>query len=72
MAMCMVTLAIVTLSYNNNNRSITASFLVHLFCFFTLIGFLGAKFLYHTEVTPIRLHVAMASISIVATVKGHC
>jgi hypothetical protein len=34
-----------------------------LFNFFIPIGFLGANFLYCTEVAPIRLRVAMASIS---------
>lgn len=64
MASCMIALAVAT-SYPHSNQgaSIAAAFFVYLFCFFTPIGFLGANFLYCTEVAPIRLRVAMASIS---------
>ncbi|KAG9915417.1 putative sugar transporter, partial [Aureobasidium melanogenum] len=63
MAMCMVALAVATSFHDNYGASIAAAFFVYLFCFFTPIGFLGANFLYCTEVAPIRLRVAMASIS---------
>lgn len=63
MALCMVGLCITTSFDNNKGASIAAAFFVYLFCFFTPIGFLGANFLYCTEVAPIRLRVAMASIS---------
>jgi hypothetical protein len=43
--------------------SVAAAFFIYLFCFFTPIGFLGANYFYYTEVAPIRLRVAMASIS---------
>ncbi|KAH0282186.1 putative sugar transporter, partial [Aureobasidium sp. EXF-3399] len=64
MACCMLALAVAT-SYPHSNygASIAAAFFIYLFCFFTPIGFLGANFLYCTEVAPIRLRVAMASIS---------
>lgn len=64
MALCMVALAVATsFPHSNHGASVAAAFFVYLFCFFTPIGFLGANFLYCTEVAPIRLRVAMASIS---------
>lgn len=64
MACCMVSLAICTsFPHSNSAASIAAAFFIFMFCFFTPIGFLGANFLYCTEVAPIRLRVAMASIS---------
>jgi hypothetical protein len=64
MAMCMLALAVATsFPHDNYPASVCAAFFVYLFCFFTPIGFLGANFLYCTEVAPIRLRVAMASIS---------
>ncbi|KAJ9625100.1 hypothetical protein H2203_005055 [Taxawa tesnikishii (nom. ined.)] len=64
MACCMVALAVATsFPHSNFGASIAAAFFVYLFCFFTPIGFLGANFLYCTEVAPLRLRVAMASIS---------
>jgi MFS family permease len=64
MAACMVALAVATsFPHDNYGASVAAAFFVYLFCFFTPIGFLGANFLYCTEVAPIRLRVAMASIS---------
>lgn len=63
MACCMIALAVATSFKDNYGASIAAAFFVYLFCFFTPIGFLGANFLYCTEVAPIRLRVAMASIS---------
>lgn len=64
MALCMVALAVST-SYGTDNKgaSIAAALFIYLFCFFVPIGFLGANFLYCAEVAPIRLRVAMASIS---------
>lgn len=64
MACCMIALAVATsFPHSNHGASIAAAFFVYMFCFFTPIGFLGANFLYCTEVAPIRLRVAMASIS---------
>jgi len=64
MASCMIALAVATsFPHSNHGASIAATFFVYLFCFFTPIGFLGANFLYCTEVAPIRLRVAMTSIS---------
>jgi len=40
-----------------------AAFFIFAFNFFVPIGFLGANFLYCTEVAPIKLRVPMASIS---------
>ena len=64
MALCMMSLAICT-SFPRSNESaqIGAVFFIFMFNFFVPIGFLGANFLYCTEVAPIRLRVAMASIS---------
>jgi hypothetical protein len=46
-----------------SGASVAAALFIYLFCFFTPIGFLGANFFYYTELAPIRLCVAMASIS---------
>ncbi|KAJ6021538.1 hypothetical protein N7540_007042 [Penicillium herquei] len=64
MAACMLGLAIST-SFPNTNYAaqIVSVLFVFLFNFFIPIGFLGANFLYCTEVAPIRLRVAMSSIS---------
>ncbi|KAK7728990.1 hypothetical protein SLS57_002222 [Botryosphaeria dothidea] len=64
MCICMVCLAITT-SFDSSNRAaqIAAGCFIYLFNFFVPIGFLGANFLYCTEVAPIRLRVAMSSIS---------
>ncbi|KAK0128134.1 hypothetical protein ONS95_000118 [Cadophora gregata] len=64
MALCMLSLCIAT-SFGTENKSagIAAVFFIYMFNFFIPIGFLGANFLYCTDVAPIRLRVAMASIS---------
>ena len=64
MALCMLALCVAT-SFGTGDKSAGAAavFFVFLFNFFIPIGFLGANFLYCTEVAPIRLRVAMASIS---------
>ncbi|KAF2087947.1 putative sugar transporter [Saccharata proteae CBS 121410] len=64
MSLCMVALCIAT-SFGKENHSaqIAAGVFIYLFNFFVPIGFLGANFLYCTEVAPIRLRVAMSSIS---------
>lgn len=64
MALCMMALAIAT-SFPQSSQSaqIASVFFVFLFNFFIPIGFLGANFLYCTEVAPTHLRVKMASIS---------
>lgn len=64
MASCMLALAVAS-SFPKDNRSaqIASAFFVFLFNFFIPIGFLGANFLYCTEVAPTRLRVPMAGIS---------
>ncbi|PYI23193.1 general substrate transporter [Aspergillus violaceofuscus CBS 115571] len=65
MSTCMIVLAIAT-SFPSSNHSaqIAAGFFLFLFSTFVPIGFLGANFLYPTEIAPIRLRVAMSSISV--------
>ncbi|CAI7567889.1 unnamed protein product [Penicillium manginii] len=62
---CMMCMAI-TSSFGNSNRgaAIGSTFFVFLFNFFFPIGFLGPSFLYGTEIAPVRLRVAMTSVSI--------
>ncbi|KAK8084750.1 general substrate transporter [Apiospora hydei] len=64
MACCMVSLAITT-SFPEDNRGamIAAGCFIYLYNTFVPIGFLGANFLYCTEVAPLRLRMAMSSIS---------
>ncbi|KAF2649796.1 general substrate transporter [Lophiostoma macrostomum CBS 122681] len=64
MAGCMLALAVAS-SYPKSDRAaqIASAFFVFLFNFFIPIGFLGANFLYCTEVAPTRLRVPMAGIS---------
>ncbi|KAK7530857.1 general substrate transporter [Phyllosticta citribraziliensis] len=64
MSACMVALAVAT-SFGAENRpaQITGGVFLYLFNFFVPIGFLGANYLYCTEVAPLRLRVAMSSIS---------
>ncbi|KAE8153956.1 hypothetical protein BDV25DRAFT_126846 [Aspergillus avenaceus] len=64
MATCMMGLAITT-SFPRSNfaAQVTSVLFVFLFNFFITVGFLGANFLYCTEVAPPRLRVAMSSIS---------
>ncbi|KAI0149285.1 putative sugar transporter [Pestalotiopsis sp. NC0098] len=64
MATCMLGLAVAT-SFPTSNYAgqITSVLFVFLFNFFIPIGFLGANFLYCAEIAPLRLRVAMSSIS---------
>ncbi|OJJ29907.1 hypothetical protein ASPWEDRAFT_55429 [Aspergillus wentii DTO 134E9] len=62
--LCMMSMAITSsFSSNNHGAAIGSAFFLFLFNFFFPIGFLGPSFLYCTEVAPIRLRVAMTSIS---------
>lgn len=64
MAICMASLAVTTsFPSDNKSASIASAFFIFLFNGFYPIGFLGGNFLYCTEVAPVRLRVAMASIS---------
>lgn len=61
---CMIALAITTsMGAENHAAQIAAGVFIYLFNTFVPIGFLGANFLYCTEVAPIRLRMAMSSIS---------
>lgn len=64
MSMCMACLA-VTASFPSTNQSasIASAFFIFLFNSFYPFGFLGGNFLYCTEVAPVRLRVAMNSVS---------
>ncbi|KAI1780323.1 general substrate transporter [Hypoxylon cercidicola] len=64
MACCMIALAVAT-SFPTSNKSsqIAAGCFIYLYNMFVPIGFLGANFLYCTEVAPLRLRMAMSSIS---------
>lgn len=64
MSCCMISLAIAT-SFPSSNKSaqIAAGCFIYLYNTFVPIGFLGANFLYCTEIAPIRLRMAMSSIS---------
>ncbi|KAB8269009.1 L-Aspartase-like protein [Aspergillus minisclerotigenes] len=64
MATCMMGLAVATsFPHSNFGAQVTSVFFIFLFNFFIPIGFLGANFLYCTEVAPTKLRVAMSSIS---------
>lgn len=64
MATCMMGLAVATsFPHSNFGAQVASVFFIFLFNFFTPIGFLGANFLYCTEVAPTKLRVAMSSIS---------
>jgi MFS family permease len=64
MSCCMVALAISTsFPKTNTSAQIAAGCFIYLYNTFVPIGFLGANFLYCTEVAPIRLRMAMSSIS---------
>lgn len=64
MSLCMACLA-VTASFpsTNESASIASAFFIFLFNSFYPFGFLGGNFLYCTEVAPVRLRVAMNSVS---------
>ncbi|CAG7945524.1 unnamed protein product [Penicillium salamii] len=62
--LCMTCMAITSsFSSRNHGASVADAFFLFLFNFFFPIGLLGPSFLYCTEVAPIRLRVAMTSIS---------
>ncbi|KAH7040032.1 general substrate transporter [Microdochium trichocladiopsis] len=64
MCACMVALAITTsMPKDNTAAQIAAGCFIYLFNFFVPIGFLGANFLYCTEVAPLRLRMTMSSLS---------
>ncbi|KAL1616273.1 hypothetical protein SLS56_011486 [Neofusicoccum ribis] len=63
MSICMISLAVCTSMDGNHSAQIAAAFFIYLYNFFVPVGFLGGNFLYCTEVAPIRLRVAMSSIS---------
>ncbi|KAK2001546.1 general substrate transporter [Colletotrichum falcatum] len=64
MCACMTCLAITT-SFPKDNLAaqIAAGCFIYLYNTFVPIGFLGANFLYCTEIAPLRLRMAMSSIS---------
>lgn len=64
MSSCMIAMAVST-SFPQDNKSaqVAAGCFIYLFNTFVPIGFLGANFLYATEVAPIKLRMAMSSIS---------
>lgn len=64
MSACMIALAITTsMPKDNRGAQITAGCMLYLFNFFVPLGFLGANFLYCTEVAPLRLRMTMSSLS---------
>ncbi|KAH7159202.1 general substrate transporter [Fusarium sp. MPI-SDFR-AT-0072] len=64
MSICMTSLAICTsFPSSSHSASIASAFFIFLFNSFYPIGFLGANFLYCSEVAPVRLRVAMNSVS---------
>ncbi|KAI0474716.1 general substrate transporter [Xylaria cf. heliscus] len=64
MSLCMASLAVSSsFGSTNYNASITSAFFLFFFNVFYPFGFLGGNFLYCTEVAPVRLRVAMNSIS---------
>lgn len=64
MAVCVVAMAVTTsFPADNKHASIASATFLFPFNLFYPIGFLGGKFLSCTEVAPVRLRVAMASIS---------
>ncbi|KAJ5584644.1 hexose carrier protein [Penicillium hispanicum] len=64
MAVCMAAMAVTTsFGAESKHASMASVVFIFLFNLFYPIGFLGGNFLYCTEVAPVRLPVAMASIS---------
>ncbi|KAJ5166749.1 general substrate transporter [Penicillium canariense] len=64
MSLCMTAMAVSnSFGSDNHSASIASGFFIFLFNFFLPIGFLGANFLYTTEVAPASLRVAMQAIS---------
>ena len=64
MGACMLALAVSNSFSNNRSASIVSGLFIFIYNFFLPIGFLGANFLYPAEVAPVRLRVAIQSISI--------
>lgn len=64
MGVCMLALAVSNSFSGNRGASIVSALFVFIYNFFLPIGFLGANFLYPAEVAPVRLRVAIQSISI--------
>ncbi|KAE8385353.1 general substrate transporter [Aspergillus alliaceus] len=64
MSMCMLALTVSNSFTNNHTASIISALFIFVYNFFLPVGFLGANFLYPAEVAPVRLRVAMQSISI--------
>lgn len=64
MGVCMLALAVSNSFSDNRVASIVSALFIFIYNFFLPIGFLGANFLYPAEVAPVRLRVAMQSISI--------
>ncbi|ETS74695.1 hypothetical protein PFICI_13179 [Pestalotiopsis fici W106-1] len=64
MSCCMMSLAITT-SFPTSNKAaqIAAGCFIYLYNTFVPIGFLGANFLYCTEIAPLKMRMAMSSIS---------
>ncbi|KAJ5626434.1 sugar transporter [Penicillium herquei] len=64
MCLCMVVMAVTnSLPASNQAASITSATMIFLFNLFYPIGFLGGNFLYCAEIAPVRLRVAIASVS---------
>lgn len=64
MSACMIALAVATsFPADNTSAQIAAGCFIYLYNTFVPIGFLGANFLYCTEIAPLRLRMAMSSIS---------
>ncbi|KAJ5737889.1 sugar transporter [Penicillium malachiteum] len=64
MCLCMVVMAVTnSLSASNHSASIVSAVMIFLFNLFYPIGFFGGNFLYCAEIAPVRLRVAMASVS---------
>ena len=64
MGACMLALAVSNSFSDNRSASIVSALFIFIYNFFLPIGFLGANFLYPAEVAPVRLRVAIQSISI--------
>ena len=64
MGACMLALAVSNSFSGNRSASIVSALFIFIYNFFLPIGFLGANFLYPAEVAPVRLRVAIQSISI--------
>ncbi|KAL0944090.1 hexose carrier protein [Colletotrichum truncatum] len=64
MSLCMIALAVST-SFGKDNYAaqISAAFWIYLYNTWIPIGLMGANYLYCTEVAPLRLRMAMSSIS---------